>query len=208
MDNESESVKREPVGFLAGDGDWERNPVVNFLGHFRCNLGLDAKHTTQLSTRCCMWSVCVRAYVGEAEGLVAREILTYRAPLPAALSLASTSQRKSARHGLIYNLLSCSLLLFSCHCLLLIASKLDDWLTSAHGASHNNFFNQLFLLKWTAAQFLSHSTLSFHCFVHNALSSTIYTHYNKFSYFPSLLCRLMWLGPVLIWWQPNRACCN
>lgn len=40
-----------------------------------------------------------------AEGLVAREILTYRAPLPAALSLASTSQRKcSAEARLIYNL--------------------------------------------------------------------------------------------------------
>lgn len=49
--------------------------------------------------------VCGNACVWAAEGLVAREILTYRAPLPAALSLASTSQRKrSAAAQLIYNL--------------------------------------------------------------------------------------------------------
>lgn len=36
---------------------------------------------------------CVCVWEG-SEGLVAREILTYRAPLLAALSLASTSQRK------------------------------------------------------------------------------------------------------------------
>lgn len=62
----------------------------------------------------CTESVCVfvfvHAGVGAAEGLVAREILTYRAPLPAALSLASTSRRKrSAAARLIYNL---SLLFF------------------------------------------------------------------------------------------------
>lgn len=92
--------------------------------------------------------VCVWA----AEGLVAREILTYRAPLPAALSLASTSQRKRfAAAGLIYNLS----LLFppasvspprsrSRHCLSFPASKLEDFLlviSTSHCTNHNNFLS-------------------------------------------------------------------
>lgn len=106
------SVKRKPcLHFSMCKRQQEKKPC------FRFNLGLDANNTqSPASTGCCVHRECVcvfvfvHAGVGAAEGLVAREILTYRAPLPAALSLASTSRRKrSAAARLIYNL---SLLFF------------------------------------------------------------------------------------------------
>lgn len=83
------------------------------------NLGRDATHRPGLNRVLHVESVCVRVWA--AEGLVAREILTYRAPLPAALSLASTSQRKCSAVApanlqslpLVPSRLCCSLFLLS-----------------------------------------------------------------------------------------------
>ena len=94
-------------------------------------------------------SVCMCVWA--AEGLVATEILTYRAPLPAALSLASTSQRKrSAAAWLIYNLClsfppASVFLSFHCHCIPLSASKLQEFLFVMSTSSMNqpNSLNQL-----------------------------------------------------------------
>lgn len=156
--------------------------------------------------------VCVWA----AEGLVAREILTYRAPLPAALSLASTSQRKrSAAARLICNLsfpLTSVSPPFSCHCLSFSASTLQDFLfviPTSHCTNHNTFFNPLSILTFTAEQlsllfplfsFHSPSLLTSCCSLFLfltiiCLSSPLVPYFTL-----SLLGRLMWLGPVVLIW--------
>lgn len=68
-----------------------------FEGHLRSNLAQDANNERDkvLHASMCV-SVCAG---GDVEGLVATEILTFRAPFPAALSLASTRQRKRSEAG-------------------------------------------------------------------------------------------------------------
>ena len=112
--NDSRSVKESQNGFSTCEKKKEGHcykfprPALDLIW-----AGMQTTHRSSLNRvlrvececmRACVCA-CVCVCVWAAEGLVAREILTYRAPLPAALSLASTSQRKRfAAARLIYNL--------------------------------------------------------------------------------------------------------
>lgn len=150
----------------------------------------------------CVWA---------AEGLVAREILTYRAPLPAALSLASTSQRKcSAAARLIYNL-SPSL----SYSLLLPLSSATFFPSLRYGCRIYNFY--ILPITITFYMYLSPSfpliSLLFSLYI--PLFSLSLPEQASIQPLPLsltfllLLHRLMKSGPVvLVRRQPSRSCCN
>lgn len=127
--------------------------------------------------------VCV--CVGAAEGLVAREILTYRSPLPAALSLASTSQRKrSAAARLIYHLslpLASLSLSFSWHCYVRNSSPIIILFTSP-ACTHTVAAEQLLSPSICYPLTLISLSLSSSCSLVLFLTS-LYPSSSLFSYF-------------------------